>query len=245
MKNLPIAILCGLFFGSLGVFSAVWTVLFVTRGEFLNAVVALGVSAFCFGFIIPFFTVVPGNVAPRVNVDDGGTTFWPDRSIEIPIQIALLGAVSASAVYTVFAPLGMVTIPIPPAMRYSLPFTSGVFLLIGVPLVWRNFRRGSLKYMRLTPSGFELEESWRSESGDWDQVKDVTDAAPGQQTSTSGPVVFVMSDGSAPTIAAGSMTPNGKELRELVRFYWEHPESRDELTDGAAVKRLAQNLAKG
>ena len=46
----------------------------------------------------------PGNVAPRVNVDDGGTTFWPDRSIEIPIQIALLGAVTASAVYTIFAP---------------------------------------------------------------------------------------------------------------------------------------------
>ena len=113
-----------------------------------------------------------------------------------------------------------------------------MLVLIGVPLLWRNFRRGSTKYLRLTPSGFELEEGWRSQSGDWDQVKDVTDAAPGQQTSTSGPVVFVMSDGSAPTIAAGSMTPNGKALRELVRFYWQHPESRGELTDGRALERL-------
>ncbi len=243
MKFPMTAILGGLFSGGFGVFTAAWTVVFIVRGEIVNAVVALGLSVFCFGFIIPFFTVVPGKVAPRVNVDDGGTTFWPDRSIEVPMQIALLGGVMASAVYTIFAPAGKVSIPIPPAMRYSLPVTSAVFLLIVVPLAVRNFRRGSMKYLRLSPSGFELEEGWRSESGGWEQVKDVTDAAPGQQTSTSGPVVFVMSDGSAPTIAAGAITPNGMALRELVRFYWRHPESRDELTDGAAVKRLARSLA--
>jgi hypothetical protein len=48
-----------------------------------------------------------------------------------------------------------------------------------------------------------------------------------------------MADDSAPTIAAGAITPDGTALRELVRFYWEHPESRGELTDGRALKRLA------
>ena len=76
-------------------------------------------------------------------------------------------------------------------------------------------------------------------------MKDVTGEAPGQQAPTPGSVVCVMSDDTAPTIAARSFTPDGKALRELVRFYWQHPESRDELTDGAAVERLAQNLAKG
>jgi hypothetical protein len=245
MKFRTSAIFTGLFCVGFGVFTAAWTVVFIVRGEIVNAVVTLGLSVFCFGFIIPFFTVVPGKVAPRVNVDDGGTTFWPDRRVEVPMQIALLGGVAAAAAYTVFAPAGKVTIPIPSFMRYSLPFTSGAFLVTAVPLVWRNFRRGKMKYLRVSPSGFELEEGWRSESGDWEQVKDVTDAAPGQRASTSGPVVFVMSDGSAPTIAAGTITPNGKALRELVRFYWQHPESRDELTDGAAVKRLARSLAKG
>ena len=193
------SILCGLFFGSFGsfgVFGTAWTVLFIVRGEFLNAVVALGVSAFCFGFIIPFLTIVPGNVAPRAEVDDGGTTFWPDRSVDIPIQISLVGAVIARAIYMIFAPPGMVTIPIPPAMRYSLPFTSGVLLLIGVPFVWRNFRRGSTSYLRLTPDGFEFAQGWRPQSGDWDHVKDVTGEAPGQQAPTPGSVVFVMSDDS-------------------------------------------------
>jgi hypothetical protein len=92
---------------------------------------------------------------------------------------------------------------------------------------------------------FELAEGWSSQSGDWVQVKDVTDEAPGQQVPTPGAVVFVMSDDSAPTISARAITPDGKSLRELARFYWKHPQSRDELTGGRALERLAQNLAKG
>ena len=243
MKFRPVAILGWLFFGAFGSFTAAWTVIFVVRGEFLNAVVALGFSVFCFGLIVPLFAVLPGNVAPRVDVDDGGTTFWPDRLVEMPTYIGLLGAVSACAVYTIFAPADMVTISVPHNMRHSMPFASGALMVMGVPMLWRYFRRGSTKYLRLTPSGFELEESYRIESGDWNQVEDVTAEARDQKWSTSGPIVFVMSDGSSPTIAAGSMTTNGAALRELVRFYWEHPESRDELTDGAAVERLARSLA--
>ncbi|MEN3320478.1 MAG: hypothetical protein V7643_3880 [Mycobacterium sp.] len=238
MKVLPIAILSGLFFGAFGVFCAVWTVLFIVRGELLNAVVTLGVSAFCLGFIAPFLKVVPGNITPRGEFDDAGTTFRPDRGIDIPIQTSLFGLTAASAFYTVFAPLGKVNIPVPPSMRYSIPFTTGVVLLMGVPLVWRNFRRGGIKYLRLTLDGFALEEGWRSASGDWVEVQDVTDQAPGQQAVTPGAVVFIMSDDTAPTIAAGAMTPDGSALRELVRFYWQHPDSRAELTDGRALKRL-------
>jgi hypothetical protein len=245
MKVLPIAILCGLFCGTLGTLSAIWTALCFGRGDFVTAAVTLGVAAFCFGFIIPFFKVIPGNIASHANCDGEGTTFRPDRGIDIPIQISIFGLVLASALFTIFAPLGKVDIPVPPSMRYSIPFTTGVFLLMGVPLVWRNFRRGGIKYLRLTPEGFELEQGWRSQSGDWAQVQGVNDEAPGPQAPTPDAIVFVMSDGSAPTLAAGSMTPNGSAMRDLVRFYWEHPESRDELTDGGALKRFAQIQANG
>jgi hypothetical protein len=99
--------------------------------------------------------------------------------------------------------------------------------------------------IRLTPSGFELSEGFRSNSGDWEQVRDVTDEAPGNKAPTPSAVVFIMSDESAATIAAGAFTRDGTALRELVRFYWQHPESRGELTDGLALKRLAQIQAKG
>ena len=236
------AILSCLFLGSLGVFIAACTVIYVARGEFLNSVVTLGGAVLCFGFVIPYFTTIPGKAVPRVRVDEGGTTFWPDRSVEMPFYIGLLGAVTACAVYTIFAPAGMVTIPVPHSQRYSIPFTSGVLMLTGVPMLWRYFRRGSTKYLRLTPSGFELEESWRTASGEWDQVKNLTDESSDKKWSRSGPIVFVMSDDSTPTIAANGMTPGGNALRELVRFYWEHPEARDELTNGAAVERLARSL---
>jgi hypothetical protein len=124
-------------------------------------------------------------------------------------------------------------------MRYSLPFVSGVIVVTAVPILWRNLRRGSSRYLRLTPDGFEIAQGWRPQSGDWEQVQDVTDEAPGQQAPAPGAVVFVMSHDSAHTLAAGAMTPDGEALRDLVRFYWEHPESRGELTDGRAFKRLA------
>ena len=133
----------------------------------------------------------------------------------------------------------MVNIHVPPSMRYSIPFTSAVIVLIGLPLVWRNFKRGGTKYLLLTPDGFELAQGWRSASGEWEQVQDVADEAPGQQAPTTGAVVTLMADDTAATLAAGSMTPEGSALRELVRFYWEHPESRGELTEGRALKRLA------
>jgi hypothetical protein len=140
---------------------------------------------------------------------------------------------------TVLVPAGRLAIPVPPFMRYSLPFVCAAIAVTGVPMVWRNFRRGGIKFLRLTPNGFELSEGWRSAAGDWAEVEDVADEAPGQQAPTRGAVVFVMADDSAPTIAAGAITPDGTALRELVRFYWEHPESRGELTDGRALKRLA------
>jgi hypothetical protein len=239
MKVLPIAILSGLLFGALGVLSLVWAVLSIVRGELLTAGVTLGVSTFCFGFIIPFLKIVPGKVAPRVECDDEGTTFRPDRGVDIPIQVSVFGLVVASALFTIFAPLGKVDIEVPPSMRFSIPLVSAVIVLIGAPLVWRNFRRGSTKYLRLTPAGFEIAQGWRSQSGDWAQVEDVTDDVPGQQAPTPGAVVFVMSDERAPTLAAGSMTPDGTALRQLVRFYRENPEARGELTDGRALKRLA------
>ena len=107
-------------------------------------------------------------------------------------------------------------------------------------MLWRNVSRGgTTKYLRLTPQGFELSEGLRSASGDWAQVMDISDQVPRQQAPSPGAVVFVMSDESTPRIAAGAMTPDGSALRDLVRFYWEQPDSRGELTDGRALKRLA------
>jgi hypothetical protein len=58
-------------------------------------------------------------------------------------------------------------------------------------MVWRNFRRRGMKFLRLTPSGFAMEEGWRSTSGDWSEVEYVTDEVPGQQAPTSECFVWI------------------------------------------------------
>jgi hypothetical protein len=240
--RLSTAILAWLFLGTIGTLAAILVVRSVVRGQHLSAVAALGVCAFCYGLIFPLAKAVRGTVTPRVEVDDAGTTFGPDRGIDIPVQVSLFGLILACALITVLLPSGRLDIPVPPFMRYSLPFMSALIMVTGAPMLWRNVSRGgTTKYLRLTPQGFELSEGLRSASGDWAQIEDITDQGPAQQApSAGGAVVFVMSDDSAPAIAAGAMTPNGSALRELVRFYWQHAESREELTDGRAIKRLAQ-----
>jgi hypothetical protein len=129
-------------------------------------------------------------------------------------------------------------------MRFSLPFVGAVIVLTGAPVLWRNLRRGSTKYLRLTRDGFEIAQGWRPQSGEWAQVKEITDEAPGQTAPSPSTIVVIMADGSAPTMAAASFTPDGAALRQMVRFYWLNPDRRAELTDGKAIERLAEFASK-
>jgi hypothetical protein len=101
-----------------------------------------------------------------VQFDDAGTTFRPDPGIDIPIQVSLLGLVLASALIAVLAPLGKLDIPVPPFMRYSLPFLGALIAAMGAPMLWRNVSRGgTTKCLWLTPAGFELSEGLWSHAG--------------------------------------------------------------------------------
>lgn len=239
MKILPIAILCGLVFGAAGMLSAIWAVLSAIRGEVLTALASAGFSMFCVGFIAPFVKVVPGRVRPRCEFDESGTTIRPDRGVDVPIQIALAGLCIGGGLFALLAPLGRLDIPVPREMRFYLPFVAGVAAALGGVTVWRTFRRGSSKYLHLTPRGFTIAQGWREQSAEWNDVKDVTDSVPGQPTSSSGAVVFVISDDDCLSISAASITPGGHALRQFVGFYWQHPANRAELVDGEAVRGLA------
>ncbi|MGV0788375.1 hypothetical protein ABQF33_15820 [Mycolicibacterium sp. XJ2] len=240
MKVLPIALLCTLFFGPLGILALFWTIICIGRGDFLTAVVSLGFAMFCLGLIVPFAKVVPGNLAPSGEFDDEGTTIRPDRGVDIPLQISLIGQTVACGLFAILGPLGMVDIPVPEQMRLYIPFASAVAAIMGAPILWRTLRRGSLHYLRLTPNGFTFVQGSRPQNGDWAQVVDVTDASPKQSAPTPNSIVVVMSDEDVLTLSAASFAPEGRALRELVRFYWQNPNCRDELTDGQALKRLAE-----
>ena len=204
-----------------------------------SAVVALGGTAFCFGFVIPQIKIVLGRVTPRIQCDSEGTTFRPDPGVDIPMQAAVIGAVVACVLITILLPMGKLAIPVPPNMRYSLPFMAGVLAITGAPMACRNMLRGSMSYLRLTAEGFEIAQGWGHQGAEWALVESVASDSRNQKAPTPSAIVFVMSDKTELTVSAGTYTPAGAALRELVRHYWQHPESRAELTDGRAADRLA------
>ncbi|MGV0646327.1 hypothetical protein ABQE44_23315 [Mycolicibacterium sp. XJ2546] len=239
MKVLPIAIICTLLFGPVGIIGAVWAVINIGRSEYLTAVVSLGFAMFCLGLIAPFAKTVPGKLIPSGEFDDEGTTIRPDRGVDIPLQISLLGLTVASGLFAIFGPTGLLDIPVPEQMRLYIPFVSAATAIMGAPIMWRTLRRGSLQYLRLTPNGFTFVQGWRPQRGDWAQVVDVPDASANESAPTPSAIVVVMSDENVLTLPGASFTPEGRAIRELVRFYWQNPGHRDELTDGQALKRLA------
>jgi hypothetical protein len=235
---LPLAIVGGLVFGSLGALAAIGAVVAIVHCELLTATVALGMSVFCLGLIVPLFTVVPGRTTPRCAFDESGTTIRPDRRIDVPIQMSLLGLTVASGLFAMLGPLGKLDVPVPTEMRISLPVAAAITAVTSAPILFRILLRGSTKYLRVAPVGFEFAQGWQSHRGDWTEVADITDVAPGQSTETKGAIVIVMSDGTALTFAAGSCTPGGRALREFLRFYWQRPNRRDELLDRRASQHL-------
>ncbi|MDT5079112.1 MAG: hypothetical protein QOJ80_3749 [Mycobacterium sp.] len=244
MSALPAAVVCGLFLGPIGSLSAIWAVICMVRGDFLSATAALGFAAFCFGFIVPFFKVVPGNIRPRAEFDENGTTFRPDRGIDVPIAVSLLGLAIGGGMLAVFKPIGQLDIPVPEQMRLSIPFTGGVAAVAIVPILVRTLRRGGSKYLRLTPEGFEIAQGWAVKRGRWADVKDVTDDQPGQSKPTPAAIAIGLADGSWLAVAGASFVPNGDALRKLVRFYWQNPKQRNELTDDRAINRLRRAPAR-
>lgn len=238
MKSIAVVIFTVIFFGGFGILCMGWAFVALTRGEYLTAIVVLGFAGFCFGLVVPFIIVRSGNITARVEVDIAGTTIRPDRIVDVLTQAWIVAGVVGMGLFAIFQPLGKLDIPVPHTMRYYLPFMSAAGAVMGAPMLWRIVKRGGTKYLRLTPKGFEFAQGSRSASGEWAQVKDVTDRPPGQPTPAYSAIVVVMSSGQTPTLAAGSFTPDGRALRELVRFYWQHPDHRSELTDGRAVERL-------
>jgi hypothetical protein len=78
--------------------------------------------------------------------------------------------------------------------------------------------RGSTKYLRLMPNGFEIADGLRERTGEWADVVDVTNAAPGKEPVTVGSIVMLVSDGSTPTFSGGSSTPDCRAAQRLTKL---------------------------
>ena len=231
----------GLLAGAMGLLTAVGLVLMTVQGEYRLAISLVGATALFLGLSVVSVEYGSDRVRPRVKVDGTGTTLRPLRLIDIPLLIAYVG-LAFNIVNTLFAPPGGWF-----AATWLKVIIGLGWVFFGVAvcgLLWGHFRWGASTYLRLTPTGVEIGQGLRPQSCTWDQIRSVTDRPPrlawlrfqSLAVSTSGEKTLRM--------MTGIFTPNGAALRDMVTFYWRHPEFRGELTDGAAPMRLQQSLIR-
>jgi hypothetical protein len=97
-------------------------------------------------------------------------------------------------------------------------------------------RRGTT-YLRMTDDRLEIGNTMSTAERSWIEVTDVADR-PRNARQPTGTTYIATVDGRTRVLPSDWYTPGGHALRELLRFYWEHPEHREELSDGRAIERF-------
>jgi hypothetical protein len=227
-------------FSVFGAICAYWAVVSLSRGEHLTALAVLAFGISWFAAVAMGVRTTFGSPTARTEYDAAGTTIRPDRVVDQLSRMMLVTGTLAAALFAVLAPMGILAIQIPKVQRFALPAVAAIMGATGAVMLWRTIRQGSLSYLRLTPSGFEFGGGLSTKRGDWATVKTVTDTQPGSRNLTSSAIIVEMSDRTVCTVAStGSFTVDENALRDMVHFYWQHPEARSELTDGTASIRLS------
>jgi hypothetical protein len=190
-------------------------------------------------------------IVPRAKVDSAGTTLRPGRSVDVlGAAMMTIGSVTGGA-WAALGFLGEVSFPFGAdyAIGYVIFFGGlGSFCTAYLVVMIRNH---GTAYVRLTPDGFVLAEGYFTGRGSWTEVVTVNDDTPVYEVGFSVfkrkkaqpyarcAITITKADGTTAAVPNGNLyASNGDALRELIRFYWQHPEHRGELTDDRALARL-------
>lgn len=237
MKSpIAVAFLC-IVFAPFGIFCLTWTFRFVVRGEYLSAVVALGFAVFTLGLVAMLMSVASRKVAPRVTFGEGAVVVRPDKKVDGSLMASTVGAFVAMTVYAVFAPLAKLDIVVPSGNQRYFVFICAAGVFVGVLSLRQIIGRRGTSYLRLTADGVETGNTMTSVKRRWEEIADVADRAKEKDRPT-GTTYLVGDDGRMRELPTDWYTPGGGDVREFLRFYWQHPEHRGELTDGSAAARL-------
>lgn len=218
-----------------GAVFAWWGIAAIVDRRVLSGAIALlyALGLFCFALQ---WAVMRSAAHPRTEFGTDGTTIRPRKLFDILSLIWVGAAVVGALLFTVLRPFGLLDIPV----YRSTPWLAAFILLTGVPTLWRMVVHGGDCYVRLTPAGCEV---WNGQwlamrRAGWDDIAQIQDhplrrKIPGREL-----IVLVLPEGGSATLLSDAITADSHALREWVRFYWQHPDHRDELTDGRALQRL-------
>lgn len=224
----------------LGVFTGVMAVMRFVDGSYLTALIAVLLTIWAFGFALYFLRTSLGKAQPRADLGADGTRLRAEKFADTTLIASASAVFLAAALYLLFAPLGLVDYVPSGVMRVMVPAGCACMVLLGVLTWYRMFQHRSGGHLRLRPDDFELwNAQWVSfRCGTWDEIEEILDRPPRGSKPFNEVIVFVLRGGRSAMLVTDTITGDSRALREWVRFYWQHPEHRDELVDDRALRRL-------
>lgn len=224
-------------FVPLGLYCLAWTLIYVSRAEYPSAVVALGFAAFTLCLIATLVLARVSRVTPRIASDADSLLARPDQRIDVLLIVANSGAFVAMATYAVCAPMDMIVIAVPRDDERYFVIACAIGIPIGLVTLAQILRRGGSSYIRVSIDGLELGNTVTTVARTWDHVTNIADRGEKARSST-GATYVRTADGHTRAVPTDWYTSRGRAIRELMRFYWLHPDARHELAEGLAVGRL-------
>lgn len=237
MRSVIAVAFLSLVLGVFGILAATWAVRSVGRAEYLSAIVALGAAVFSFGMIAMLILVASRNVAPRVVGNESGVLVRPDRRVDGLLTTATFAGFVTMALYTIFTPLGRLNIVAPQGNAQYLLVVCAAGTLIGVISLRQIIKQRGTSSLQMGRDGLVTGNTMTTVERSWDEVAEIADG-PRKARRPNGGTYITTADGHTRVLPGNWYTPGGQVLCEWIRFYWENPEAREELTDGRAVRRL-------
>jgi hypothetical protein len=241
----------GYFAGALAiVLSLIGVIVAAWQGQYVLALLFVGLTLF---WSIPYAQkLFVKRLTPRATVEAGGTTLRPGRSVDVLGAVMMLIGFVTSAAWAVLGVIGVVTWPYGSNYRLGYGIFFGALALFCARYLAMMIRNHGTAYMWLRPDGFTFAEGFFTGRGTWADVVKVNDDTPvysmggsafrtkRAQPYASCAVSITKTDGNMVAVPNGDIyAKDGDALREWIRFYWQHPECRDELTDDRGLQRLA------
>ncbi|GAA1480978.1 hypothetical protein GCM10009624_14180 [Gordonia sinesedis] len=215
-----------------------WAARCFVQGDPLTGLTTLGFAAFFFGLSLQHARgALFRNVTPRGTVERASrVVLRPDRIGDGTLRAGMLLGAGGGLLFVILAPAGDLDISLTAGQRTFLPIGVGaVLLMIGYTEVHR--RRNGEPRVEMSPHGVVLVDSWSCSDFPWGEMVRIDDRTRSGTSQNGHPIVIATSDRTHVFNDALSYTPGGAALYWMLRHYWLHPDHRDELTDGRALRR--------
>ena len=232
--------LLGIAFLGASIFGVGWAAIWITRDSYTIAFIALGASLCCFDIGFQTAYSISATARPRTTFGSAGTIIRPQKFVDLIFYVGTVGGFSAAASYLLLAALGMDSDISSWIIQRTARLISIFALIFCGWCLYGMLMYVSESRLRLSTRGIEV---WNghwcvSVHKKWDEVEQISDQLPRNKRIRRELIVFGFSKGRNAMLVCDTMTADSDALREWARFYWRHPEFRNELTDGRALQRL-------